>query len=338
MSNEIKILDDILYHNLRPWLEQNRLDEKFALKVNEVKEELPAFNFRYELGFLRPVNHKTKYYQKLILSETVKTINQITRLISEDDNSKLVKYWLNDTLNKKLKTRLKDIGKLVKEKDYSLDYINPKKTSFEIDQDHKSNTYIVQLLKLAYMRIYMEIQGVYEDRIDDILIVDDFYTQLLFEPVPDIHYLKEITVIEIEANPIKPTKKQPKPQEVALTSFTYKQLATNPDNLTNLHDSLKLNHFIAQDTSLTNFKKAFSGKEITNPIEWTGNISELYYFIKLIHKEHKYVDDLKQKQWEVTCLCFVQEGGKPFDRNKFRGQKRPNTTGDKLDNIVELLK
>lgn len=39
----------------------------------------------------------------------------------------LIKYWLEDTLNKRIKTRLKDLGKLIKEKDYALTYIDPKK-------------------------------------------------------------------------------------------------------------------------------------------------------------------------------------------------------------------
>lgn len=311
MSNDIKILDDILYHGLRPWLEQNTLDEKFASMFSEVKVPTPAFTFQYEIHFERPFSHKTKYYNKLILNETGQTINQLHQLITEDDNASLVKYWLNDTLEKKLKTRLRDIGKLIKEQDYALSYINPKKTAFDIDQNHKANTFIVQLLKLAYMHVYMELQEVFKSQIEDQLIVDDFYTQLLFEPVPDRHYLKKIQVIEVE--PVPTVVNEPQAQySAALTSFTYKQYDTNPDKLTDTCDSLKKNNFIAQDTNLANFKKVFSGKEVTTPIVWTGNPSEFAYFIKLIHNTYKYVEDLKQKQWKVALLCFVDSEGNPF--------------------------
>ena len=33
MSNQTKILDDILNQGLRPWLEKNSLDDKFAPKL-----------------------------------------------------------------------------------------------------------------------------------------------------------------------------------------------------------------------------------------------------------------------------------------------------------------
>lgn len=334
MNNDIKILDDILYHGLRPWLEQNALDEKFASKLTEVKEQTPAFTFQYEIHFERPFNHKTKYYNKLILNETIQTINQLHELITEDNNESLVKYWLNDTLEKKLKTRLKDIGKLIKEQDYALSYINPKKTAFDIDQSHKANTFIIQLLKLAYMQVYLELQEFFKDRIEDLLIEDDFYTQLLFEPVPDQHYLKKIQIIEVEPTPT--VANEPKPQYAVLSSFSYKQFNTNPDKLTYMCDSLKKNNFIAQDTNLATFKKVFSGKEVTTPVVWTGNPSEFAYFIKLIHNTHKYVEDLKQKQWKVALLCFVDNEGNPFP-DKVRKLQKPKLSAAAIEKCVSHM-
>lgn len=37
MSNQTKILDDILYQGPRPWLEKNSVDEKFAPKFRFLK-------------------------------------------------------------------------------------------------------------------------------------------------------------------------------------------------------------------------------------------------------------------------------------------------------------
>lgn len=337
MSNDIKILDDILYHGLRPWLEHNTLDEKFASKLTEVKEQTPAFTFQYEIHFERPFNHKTKYYNKLIRNETIQTINQLHELIAEDDNESLVKYWLNDTLEKKLKTRLRDIGKLIKEQDYALSYINPKKTAFDIDQSHKANTFIIQLLKLAYMQVYMELQEVFKSHIEDLLIVDDFYTQLLFEPVPDQLPIKKIKILEVQPEP-EPSVAQEPEGSYGTHSFTYKQYHTSPDKLKDLCDSLKKNGFIDQNTTVPNFKKVFSGQEITNPVHWTGTLSDLYYFIKLIHNDFELVENLKQEHWKVTSKCFVQRDGTPFDSTKFRGQKRPASNGDLLDQAMEHIK
>ena len=337
MSNQTKILDDILYQELRPWLGKNSLDQKYASKLSSVKEASTDFQFKYEISFQRPFDHKTKYYSKLILNNVKAECNKLIELIKEDSNENLIKYWLEDTLNKRFKTRLKDLGKLIKEKDYALSYIDPKKTSFELDQTHKANTFIVQLLKLAYMQLYLEIQDAFSTWIDDRLILEDFYSQLLLEPVPDKHFLKPVQVIEVESKPVTAAKTETTATANSFHSFTYKQLPTNPDKLTDLWDSLKLNHFISKSTTLLNFKKVFSGNDIKTPIEWTGNISELFYFIKLIYSEHKLVYDLKQKQWEVTCLCFVDAEGKSFDRSKFRSLKRPNLTGDKIEKAVSHL-
>lgn len=120
-------------------------------------------------------------------------------------------------------------------------------------------------------------------------------------------------------------------------SFTYKYLATNSDNLTDLFDSLKKNGFISKDTTLHNFKKVFSGKEIDTPIVWTGNMSDLNYFVKLIHNKNKLVVDLKQHQWKVTCKCFVQHNGQKFDRIKLKQQKKPKSTFHLLENAVRLI-
>lgn len=337
MSIETKTLDNILYKELRPWLDQHTLDQKFASKLSTIKNFESDFHFKYEIAFLRPTDHKTKYYNKLILNNVKEEIDRLISLIQEDDNDKLVKYYVNDILNKRIKTRLKDIGKLIKEKDFDLTYIDPNKANFELDQAHKANTFIVQLLKLSYMQLYLEIQEAFISYIDDKLIIQDFYTQLLFEPLPKETFITEVQTIEIEERPIQKSKSQQSKTSSTVQSFRYKQMNTDPDKLTNTWDSLKLNNLISKHTTQNNFKKVFTGGEVKTPIQWTGNISELFYFIKLIYVDKKLVEELKQKQWEVTCHCFVDAEGNPFERSKFRSLKRPNLTGNTIEKIVEHL-
>jgi hypothetical protein len=336
MTQESISLDEILYRNAAPWHPENSIEEKFPSLIRELKEVEPAYPFKFNIEFERPISNKTKYYNKRIINEAIETVNQFHQIISNDDNPQIRAFWMNKVLEKKLQTKLKDIGQLIREKDYSLSYIDPKKASFDQDQDHKSNTYVMQLLKTAYIFIYLEIQEAFKQSVNDFLIIEDCFTQLLKEPIPDKTYITENTVIEIVNT--QPRSTTTELRSTSSYSFTYKQYDTNPDNLKDLHDSLKKNNFISSETSLPAFKRIFSGKEVTTPIVWTGNLSELYYFIKLIHNDKKYVEDLKQKQWEVTCSCFVQENEIPFDRSKFRSQKRPSLTGDILDTIVELLK
>lgn len=193
MNNVPEIFENIIHGDLRPWLDSNKPDAKFTPMLSSVKTVSPAFPVLYEIDFIRPFNNKTKYYSKLILNETNSYFNRIVELINEDKNEQLMKYWLNDTLNKRLKTRIKEVGKLIQQNDYSLVYINPHKLTFDKDADHKTDTYVFQLLKVALIKTYLEIQEVYKSLInDDLLIEDDFYTQLLNEPIPEKSYLKPI--------------------------------------------------------------------------------------------------------------------------------------------------
>jgi hypothetical protein len=205
MSNVPTVFEEIIHGSLRPWLDSNKPDAKFAPMLSSVKAVNPNFHALYEIDFIRPFNNKTKYYHKLIINEANNYCNLIVELINEDKNEQLMKYWLNDTLNKRLKTRIKEVGKLIRENDYSIVYINPHKLTYQEDFDHKTDTYIFQLLKVALIKSFLEIQEAFKFLInDDILIEDDFYTHLLIEPIPDKSYLKPVPkpiIVEDAATP-----------------------------------------------------------------------------------------------------------------------------------------
>lgn len=117
-------------------------------------------------------------------------------------------------------------------------------------------------------------------------------------------------------------------------SFKY----TNNDStrLPDLMNALIKANFIDKETEIKQFRKIFSGNEIDKQIIWIGNISELSYFIKTIHNVHRKIDDTKQKIWEITSKCFIQSDGKPYDKSKFRGQKKP-ANNSIIDKIVKIL-
>lgn len=267
MKNYFSNLDEILYKGLRPWLQDNNPDEKFASMISGIKPNKSTYQLTYDIIFERPFNNKTKYYSKLISSEKTKVTNQLLDILNEDKAPQLIKYRLNDTLNKKLKTKLKDIGEIIKNQQFELSYIDPKTTIFNRDQDHKTNTFIFQLLKTSLIHIYLEIQEAFIDFISDELIIDDFYIQLLFEPVPIKTYLSEtpLTIpidsekpkrIEVEAqnnlpdvfNPIlddvRPDKKG--------VAF-YKDMIRNKQRFASFEEKLFQNDYISE-------KYAFTGK------------------------------------------------------------------------------
>ncbi len=338
MDNLLPIFDEIQYKELRPWLPAFQHDEMFEEMLSEIKLTPSQTSFHFKMDFYRPFNNKTTYYHKLLTNETDKCSNTIITLISDKKDIRVQKYLLDLILKKALKSRLRDLGTLIKDRHLDLSYINPKTSTFDIDPDHKSDTYIIHLLKVCYIKIFLEIQHVFKDLRPTLLIPEDFYTQLIREPVPDNFFISEIQPpISIESVEVQSVPPQPTPSDISLMSFTYKGLAKESDKLNDLHDNLKKNNFIARDTTLVNFKKVFSGKEINTPIIWTGNQSDFYYFIKLIYSKHDLMEDLKQKQWKVACSCFLQLDGKPFDATKIKFMKTPKLTRELIEHAVELI-
>jgi hypothetical protein len=102
-------------------------------------------------------------------------------------------------------------------------------------------------------------------------------------------------------------------------------LDKNPEAITNLFNSLKdVVRLIDPQTRLTDFKKVFSGREVTTPIVWAGTPTELYYFIKYIHNIQKSVEDARKQQWAIACHCFIGENEVRFDKSKLKALKDPN--------------
>jgi hypothetical protein len=155
---------------------------------------------------------------------------------------------------------------------------------------------------------------------------------------------KEFLSIEAEfykdAQPefvIKPTISKLKKITKTNRSFKYKKIKSDYSNLTYLKESLINKGFISKNTDLKDFRKAFSGEAIDKPIVWTANMSELSYFIKQMHHNLKYVENVKQEIWTITINCFIQENGEQYNREKLRGQKVPATSKN-IDSALNTLK
>jgi hypothetical protein len=155
-----------------------------------------------------------------------------------------------------------------------------------------------------------------------------FFSEIAPDPVVIIPTLESETETVSESN-------DQQEEVIEIESFKYKEFDTEPDKLTDLCDSLKLNKFIDNNTTTPQFKKVFSGKEITSPVIWTGNASELYYFIHTLYNTHKVLEDMKQRQWKVACKCFIKSDGSEFEPTKVKNLKRPALTGDKLDKAIQ---
>lgn len=140
--------------------------------------------------------------------------------------------------------------------------------------------------------------------------------------------------------------KDPKPERrVSITkpkelpaSYTYKKYNSNLTALTNTLNFLKKHKLLHENTDIVDFRKIFNNSAPSTPIIWTGNISALVFFIKLIHLRFKYINDLDKIIWKVTDNLFVDENNNPFGYKNYRGQKPPKITIALLEKAAELLK
>jgi len=331
MNNISHIFDDLLYNNLMPWLKKNVTDKTFNTTLNEYEDIKPVFTQKYRLNFYKPFNQKTIFYRRIITNETNFYCNKIYYLIN-NENNELQKYWFENTVNKKIHTKLISINRELKEKHYLVEYVNPKKVFYYDDMKSKTDNYIAQFLKISLVKANLEIQSFLDPKKNENLLkINDLYT-----PFFQQKRSKKLFIKKIKKNSSQ-KKITPHISADKLHSFTYKYFNSHNSKLTDLCDSLKKNNLITKETTVINFKKVFSGKEINSPIQWTGNKSEFYYFIYLIYTKYQLVEDLKQQQWKIACNCFVHHNKPPFERDKIKKLSIPKKTRHIIENTIDLL-
>lgn len=300
-----------------------RREKDFSELLMNIKENNRAPTAVFNLDFKRPLSDKKKYYSIIIFNDTQRMIEEFKKEFPSNAIEEELRFSYN-SLHKKIDKYLKSIAQYIKEN--------------EITEDLNSDlSYIINYLKFSAIQLLLELQDQYgQYASSENYSPNEIHEKYFGEELSKNYIVKISEAIEPKSDLIKISQGNNDEKNLQY-SFTYKQYDTNPSKITDLWDSLKLNKFIKSDTPLQTFRKIFSGKEITNPVKWTGNPSELYYFIKLIHNDLKLVENLKQKHWQVTCECFVDEKGLKFDRSKLRTLKKPELTGNKIEKAVNHL-
>lgn len=166
-------------------------------------------------------------------------------------------------------------------------------------------------------------------------LIDIFLNKHNLNP-EQITHKNSILDIILDKNDSK-VPKQPKRKNTIPVAYSYKNYNQNFSALSDTLNGLKKNEFVAQDTDLKDFRKIFNNTSPTKPLTWKGNISELTYFIKLLHNDFKLITDLKGNIWKVTSKLFVDADGNPFESKRFRGQKNP-AKANLLEKALEHLK
>jgi hypothetical protein len=333
----MKNIQEIMFGKLRPWSEDNiKVDEYYKPLTRSLNSVQPAFNPHFELKFIREISSKTQYFKKLIDNDITQYCNTLFNE-TENASSNRIAFRVNKA-NRELHAVIIKIQEIIKTQNLDLSQINSPYADFSTDKPFKESTYIIFYLLSALIRCCLEVQQHFLSAIheDDRMEVADFYTRLLQQQAPADSFISEIETIEIE-EPIIKTKVRSKIENDAPLAFTYLHLQKKSSHITDFFNSLKLNKKIDQNTLLTDFKHAFSGVAVKNPIHWTGAKSELPYLIKLLCNTLQ-VLKWQSSIWQVVCACFVDKDGNRYEESNLKDQKAPKTTAAEIEKIASLMK
>lgn len=333
----MKNIHKIMFDELRPWSEDNfKADEYYKPLTRSVNSVRPVFIPHFELKFIREISSKTQYFKKLIDNDVTEYCNT---LFSETENasSNRIAYKVNKA-NRELHARIIKISEIIKTQNLDLLHINSLHSDFSIDKPYKESTYIIFYLLSALIKCCLEVQQHFLSAIhdDDRMEVADFYTRLLQQQAPANSFISEIATIQIIES-IAKTKGKSKVENDATLAFTYLHLQKKSGNITDFFNSLKLHKKIDQNTLPTDFKHAFSGVAVKNPIHWTGAKSELPNLIKLLCNTLQ-VLKWQGSIWQIVCACFVDKDGNRYEENNLKDQKTPKTTAAEIEKIANLMK
>lgn len=319
-------IESIVIGDLRPFKQDSKGDDFYSPAFRGLVLVEPKFQPCYKINFPAPLlSPKTKYYKRLIDNDITNKLNELFELL--DGNGADLILFHRKKLFELIKSHLESIQKYIDFNQHNLSEITSRYADFSINLQHSECTYIFNYMLTALIRCYIEFQARYKLFIDEDrqFSISDFYTQILKRQMPENTFITENPeIIHIEEAPIVSGEKKSQPKAEVL-SFVYVHLGNNPEAITDLFNSLKdVAGLIDSRTRLVDFKKVFSGKEVTTPILWSGTPTELYFFIKYIHNVQKSVEDARKQQWAIACHCFIGENEVRFDKSKLKSLKDPN--------------
>lgn len=327
-----------MFDDLRPWIESNvQADDFYKPQLRSLNTIQPVFNPHFELQFIRHFSSKTQYFKKLIDNDITEYCNTLFNETNEASDNRIA--YKIDKSNKTLHACIKELSEIINTQNLDLALISSQHADFSTDKLHKESTYIIFYLLSSLIKCCLEVQQHFYSFIpeDDIMEVSDFYTRLLQQQAPANTFIKKIKIIEIEVQTQKIDSSLKKEIGGTPQAFTYKHLQKQSTHINDLYNALKNNNRIASDTSITEFKHAFSGIVVANPIQWIGAKSELPYLIKYLCNTLQ-VLEWQGSIWQTTCNCFVDKNRNRFKETNLKDQKKPVTTAAEIEKYANLMK
>lgn len=109
--------------------------------------------------------------------------------------------------------------------------------------------------------------------------------------------------------------------------------------IANIYKALITEKLIGSEVSLEDFELIFKNQIIQKLIRWTGNTSELKYFIKIINTPEYGFEDMKEEKWQIATNCFLKvkkRSTDTIDYKNLRTYKITPSTIKKLDLLIVI--
>ncbi len=101
--------------------------------------------------------------------------------------------------------------------------------------------------------------------------------------------------------------------------------------LISLHEKMKTDKLIEENTTLENFLDVFKNKKIKKEdrIIWTGRNVDLKWFIMSL-ETNELIPNQKSEKWEIACKCFCKKNAKPFEPSQISKSSAIETNENNL--------
>jgi len=120
-------------------------------------------------------------------------------------------------------------------------------------------------------------------------------------------------------------------------SFKYSDKFFHRQTTSKLYKVLIEHNLIGGETMESDFNRIFQNLEIDHPVRWTGQTSELKYFINLINRSDLYFEDRGDYKWRIAVKCFVKVSSRSLKKITYKDLRTYKVTPkskQKLDNIL----
>lgn len=296
---------------------ENISEREFNFLNSELKELPKADNAVFKVNFKRPLNSKKEYYFKLISNDTETELAALKSEFPTDAGEPESKYRYTRQFNKYDKY-LKDIAAYIKKQSISNDLGN--------DTD-----YIINYLKVAAIRLYIELQEQYGQFSETGL----FSIQEIAEKYFSDTDFDTSVFVKLEVDKKEVVKKPSKPKSKQKTSFGY--LKDDSEWLSKILSRLQLSIDLLDAKTdvkdLHNLLVAKDFKGFQKKIYLDCKTTEFKYVVKRLQPHFK---NMTPTLIESTGL-FYTKLGKPLTAQNLYTKSKAPLKKEIIDNIFKQI-